>query len=131
MANTLKFKSAKELRDKLEGFNSWLVDKGYQYRTLERLCEYLDCSRQTLLNYVNGIEQGIESGEIDKIGLEILRAKRQLLADTVDRLFDRNMSRGAEFLLKNNHGYSDRQDLNIGGDGVKVTLGPDVAGLAK
>lgn len=113
MANTLKFKTAQELRDKLNGFDTWLEAMGYKYRTLERLCEYLDCCRQTLLNYVNGLESTVDEGEIDNIGQEITRVKRRLLADCVDRLYDRDTVKGAEFQLKNNYGYSDRQAVDL------------------
>lgn len=131
MANTLKFKSAKELQEKLKGFDSWLIEQGYPYRTLERLCEYLDCSRQTLLNYVNGLEKTIDGEEIDKIGLAILRAKRQLLADCVDRLYDKNTERGAEFLLKNNYGYTDKTDIGLDSSGLEIRLSPDLDKYSK
>lgn len=131
MANTLKFKTARELQDAIDCFDTWIEAKGYKYKTVTRLAEYLDTTRQTLINYQDGKQQGIDDAEADKIRHVLSRVKQSLEADEHDRLYDRNTARGAEFSLKNNHGWSDRQSLDIGGDGVKVTLGPDVAGLAK
>lgn len=125
------FRTAKELEDKLKGFDKWLEKQGYKYRTVSRLAEYLDTTRATLMDYENKEHQNIAPEEAERIKHVLSRAKRGIEADEHDRLYDRNTARGAEFSLKNNHGWSDRQSLDIGGDGVKVTLGPDVAGLAK
>jgi predicted metal-dependent peptidase len=123
MANKLKFTTAKELEDKLKDFDGWLWQNNYPYRTVTRLAEYLDTTRQTLINYQDEIQDGIDEEEAKKIRHVLSRAKLSIEADEHDRLYDKNTARGAEFSLKNNHGWSDRQDLNLGGGtGVKIEI---------
>jgi hypothetical protein len=118
------FRTAKELEDKLRGFDSWLAKKGYKYRTVTRLAEYLDTTRATLIDYENEEQKNVAPEEASKIKHVISRAKRSIEADEQDRLYDKNTARGAEFSLKNNHGWSDRQDLNLGGGngGVRIEI---------
>lgn len=130
MANTLKFKSAEELQEKIDGFDTWLKNNKYPYKTVTRLAQYLDTTRQTLINYQDEIQDSIEDEEAKKIRHVLLHAKLELEADEHDRLYDRNMSRGAEFSLKNNHSWTDRTDVGISG-ASEIKLSSDLKEYAK
>lgn len=113
MANTLKFKSAKELEAKLKGFDTWLVDNGYKHKTVTRLAQYLGTNRMTLLNYRNQRQSTVDSDTADNILHVLSRAMADIEAAAEDRLYDRDSSNGAKFSLANNYGWSDRQAVDL------------------
>ena len=86
--------------------------------TLSGLAVYLDCSRQTLLNYARD----------EKFFDTIARAREKCENFTEEQLFEGN-DRGAKFSLTNNFGWSDTQKLELtGADGGPVDV--RIAGMS-
>lgn len=95
----LKFKSVKELEEKID---SYFADEKNQPWTITDLACWLDCDRRTLTNYENR----------DKFFPTIKRAKTKIEAD-----IEKNALQGiynptfAIFNMKNNFGWQDKQEV--------------------
>ena len=89
--------------------------------TLSGLACYLDCSRQTLLNYAKD----------DKFFDTVSRARRKCENYAEEQLYEGN-DRGAKFCLLNGYGWSDTQKLELtGADGGPVEVEVSSAELAR
>lgn len=98
-----KFNSAKELENKLnEYFNVYLKENPEELADIESLAVFLDCDRDTILNYEK-IDEFF--GTIKKAKTKILNIKKQNTykgrVPVAFMIFD----------LKNNHGYTDKQEI--------------------
>lgn len=105
----LKFKSVKELEDKIEAyFND---DSNYPY-TVSGLAVWLDCDRKTLTNYE----------EKDKFFPTIKKAKTRIEA-SIEKgaLLGLYNPTFAIFNMKNNFGWQDKQEVNVAGNN-RVTI---------
>lgn len=95
----LKFKSVKELEEKID---SYFADEKNKPWTITDLACWLDCDRRTLTNYENR----------DKFFPTIKRAKTKIEAD-----IEKNALQGiynptfAIFNMKNNFGWQDKQEV--------------------
>lgn len=78
--------------------------------TMSGLAYALDVSRQTLINY-----KAIDFEDNNYLDA-ISRARQKVEQWTATALYNRDMARGAEFTLKNNHAWRDQQDINLGSD---------------
>lgn len=117
-SNTKKFQSVKALQKAIDGYfeecDSRIIDvinkktgevtkatRPIPY-TIEGLCEILECSRQTLLNYER------ESGYEDYFDT-IKKAKLKIQKNKVERaLVGESQPAMSIFDLKNNHHYKDK-----------------------
>ena len=77
----------------------------YKPYTITGLANALDMDRDTLLRY-----EGDE--RYKEFHGTVTRAKRKVQEYVESCLFDRNAARGAEFNLKNNFGWIDRQEID-------------------
>ena len=99
----LKFKSVEELQTKINAYFENCDETG-EFYTMSGLCYYLECDRQTLINYTNK----------DEFFDTIKNAKRR-----VERQFEQRALSGqynptiSIFLMKNNFGYVDRQEQEV------------------
>jgi len=124
--SSLKFHSSEELQEKIDSYFAYCdarttvqYDKyGKPYvvscprpYTLSGLADFLDCSRQTILNY----------SKKDNYFCTILRARRKCEKFAEEQLFEGN-DRGAKFSLANNHeGWKEKQGIELtGADGGPV-----------
>ena len=76
--------------------------------TIEGLCEVLGCTRQTLLNYENreGYEEYFDTIKKAKMKIQRNKLERGLMgtSNPAVTIFD----------LKNNHGYKDQVEIDLG-----------------
>lgn len=89
------------------------------------LAYYLDCSRQTLLNYESGKydNEALDATTRQEIVDTIKRAKLKVEAFNERALHRGQMVAGIIFTLKNNHDWIDRKELT-GKDGESLTMSP-------
>ena len=132
----LKFTSVEELEEKIQQYfdecDSRVVTKVTKQGdivdvnmprpyTLSGLACYLDCNRQTLLNY----------SKQEKFFGTIARAKEKCERFAEEQLYEGN-DRGAKFCLLNGYGWSDTQKLELtGADGGPVEVEVSSAELAR
>lgn len=99
----LKFKTVEELRKKIDGYFEMCDSKdSKEIYTVTGLCLFLDCDRDTLVNYSKREEF---FGSIKKAKLKIEKSIEIRLMTTM------NVA-GAIFNLKNNFGWKDRQEID-------------------
>lgn len=103
----LKFKSVEDLQEKWEAFLLYCEDKQVPL-TIGRLAVFLDVDSSTLVNYE----------EKEEFFPTIKGMKQYILADKEERLNIGKNVVGLIFDLKNNHKWSDKQeiDMNIKGE---------------
>lgn len=104
-----KFNSVQELDSKLdEYFNVYLKENPEELADIESLAVFLDCDRDTILNYEK-IDEFF--GTIKKAKTKILNIKKQNTykgkVPVAFMIFD----------LKNNHGYTDKQEIDQNNSG--------------
>lgn len=104
-----------ELEQKIEFFFAW-CEGANRPPTVERLCCFLDCDRQTLLNYQTreGYEEFFDTIRSAKQKIQAYMVENALIGETNSTL--------SIFLLKANHGYSETQNhrfIDGNGDDVK------------
>jgi hypothetical protein len=81
--------------------------------TMSGLALALNVTRQTLLNY----------GKNDITYFDTISRARQRVEEwTAGALYNRDMARGAEFSLKNNHGFKDQQDISLDAKGLEINI---------
>lgn len=98
------FATPKDLDDAIEKYFSECDFKEKPY-TISGLALALETNRQTLLNY---------SERPDYVD-SLKKAKAKCEAYVEERLFGNTQVTGAIFNLKNNYGWVDKQDMNLGG----------------
>jgi organic radical activating enzyme len=110
----LKWETPEELIEYVENFFTWCEEQGKR-PTVTRLAYYLECDRQTLLNYENSDSNGwlsrLNSEDRKRYVGTIKRAKMRIESEYEDALFNRSETTGAIFTLKNNYSWADRQEI--------------------
>jgi hypothetical protein len=108
MGRPLKFESVEQLQEKINAYFVECDEKNEPY-TITGLAVFLDCDRDTLLNY--------EKKSEDFFGT-IKRAKDKCLAYAEKSLWQVKNPAGIIFNLKANYGWQDTQkiDVNLTGD---------------
>jgi hypothetical protein len=117
----LKIKSGADLKKKIDTFEDWCKEKGHVI-SWASLAVYLGVTTETLRQYRDKMQKTIDEKEADRICDELTRARAICEMYEVDAAHDKNQAQGAIFCLKNNHGYTDRQDLNLGSNGVRIEI---------
>ena len=98
-----KFPTVRALKARIKDYFDYVKSHDVPL-TIERLCCFLDCSRNTLLNYQAR----------DEFAPIITRVKREILANKAEMLLsNKGNTQGIIFDLKNNHGYRDKQDVEM------------------
>lgn len=113
-----KFKSAKELKEKVEEY----FDTCYQTKrpyTISGLALWLGLTTQTLRRYEK------EYGDTEYA--DIIKLAKQRVEEYAEKsLYDNKSSNGAKFVLQNNFGWCDKQDVNLSGEVNQVVKLEDV-----
>jgi hypothetical protein len=107
---SLKFENAADLERKIGEYFEWAAENDKPL-TIGRLCCFLDCDRDTLLNY----------SEKEEFFGTIKRAKQKIEASKEERLQTQAAVAGIIFDLKNNHGWKDQKDIVSGGKPIQGT----------
>lgn len=97
----LKFKSVKELQDKIDAYFSE-CEKKSRPLTITGLALALDCDRDTLLNY----------GKREEYFGTLIKARLMCQNYAEEFLFSGKNVAGAIFNLKNNYSWRDRQEID-------------------
>ena len=100
----LKFKTAKELEDKIQAYFTDCEVKGRPY-TISGLALALGVDRKTIVNYSHK-EEFFPT-------IKAARAKCENYAE--EQLFIGKNTAGVIFNLKNNYSWRDQQEVNLGG----------------
>lgn len=121
----LKFKTPEELENKIEEYFKYAKDNK-EHITITGLAWYLDCNRQTLLNYENSLENDRLKSVSDDVKVRyvdaIKRAKQRIEMEYEQALFNKSSVVGAIFTLKNNFGWVDKQEVEQTNKTIEVTL---------
>ncbi len=121
----LKFKSPEELESKIQEYYKWAEDNN-RHITMSGLAWYLGCSRTTLLNYENSLEnEWLKSVDDDVKVLyvnSIKRAKERIEMEYEEGLYNKNSVVGTIFTLKNNYGWVDKQEIEQTNKTIEVSL---------
>lgn len=110
----LKFKSPKELQEKIEYFWKWCEENSV-FPTVTRLALQLDTTRETLMDYESK----------DEYSDAIKKAKLRIEANVEEALFNKDAPVvGVIFNLKNNYGWVDKseRDVTSGGKPINVNV---------
>lgn len=108
MGRPRKFDDVKHIEKHIAEYVDTRKEKGKPL-TIESLCDFLGVERQTLLNYEK--KEGY-----DEFFDTIKNIKSKILSDFVDGLIDGDKKIPPAigiFLLKNNYGYRDQQEVKI------------------
>lgn len=102
----LKFKSAKDLQQKIDDYFAYAEANGKPY-SIAAMAVYLDCSRECLYHYANEKE---EYSDLVK------RAISKCMAQLEERLLDGKQNVTGGIFIAKNYGYTDKQEIdqNIG-----------------
>lgn len=124
----LKFKSPEVLKKNIEAYFQWCEDNK-KHKTVSGLAWWLNCDRDTLLNYENADKNDwlkrLDEATKRKYISTIKEAKRRIEAEYEDSLFYKNSVTGAIFTLKNNYGWVDKQEVVNTNNNINVTLEDD------
>ena len=101
----LKIESVEELNRKVKGYFDD-CEKSGRPLTMNGLAYALDITRQTLLNYA----------EREEFFVSISRARHKIQLFAEESLYDKERFKGAQFSLKNNHGWKDKQEVEVSGN---------------
>lgn len=111
----MKWNSPEELEISIQEYYEW-AEKNNKHITVTGLAWWLDCSRQTLLNYETSENSDwlkrCNDEERKKFVDTIKRAKRYIEMEYESSLFDKTSTSGAIFTLKNNYGWVDKQEVD-------------------
>ena len=100
-----QYESAKQMQALIDKYFDYCLEKNRPL-TIGGLAYFLDLTRQGVLNY-----QG-RPGFVDAIS----RAKRKIQLFAEESLYDKERFKGAQFSLKNNHGWKDKQEVEVSGN---------------
>lgn len=99
----LKFKSNEELQEKINQYFKDMTEEGRPL-TLSGMAVYLECDRQTILNY----------SKKDEYFGTIKKAKQIVEAYAEEKLISTSgIAAGIIFSLKNNFGWEDRREVEV------------------
>lgn len=113
-----KYKTAQELQDKVEEYFTACYQNQRPY-TISGLALWLGLSTQTLRNYEKTYGN-TEYADIIKI------AKQRVEEFAEKSLYENGKTSGAKFVLQNNFGWSDKQDVNLSGEVSQIVKLEDV-----
>lgn len=103
-----KYKNAEELQAKVEEY--FIVASQYHRAyTMSGLALWLGLSTQTLRNYEKNFGD-TEYSDIIKI------AKQRVEEYAENALYENGKTSGAKFVLQNNFGWAEKQDVNVSGE---------------
>lgn len=114
----LKFKSVKQLQEKIDAYFEECDEKGDPY-TITGLALALDTTRRTLLDYET---------YADEFAHTIKKAKLRIENYVEKSLWAPKIATGVIFNLKNNFGWVDKQEINQNLTGT-MTNKVDMSGL--
>lgn len=101
--------TADEMQAKVDAY----FDETREQSRMPSFCElalYLDyCSEAALQRYVDESAEK-KSNKTDLIEI-ITRARERIKAANINALYDRDMTRGAQFVLQNGFGWSEKQEI--------------------
>lgn len=121
----LKFKTPEELEERIQEYYKW-AEENNRHITMSGLAWYLGCSRQTLLNYENSLENDWLKRVSDDVKVRyvdsIKRAKQRIEMEYEEGLFNKNSVVGTIFTLKNNYSWVDKQEIEQTNKTIEVTL---------
>ena len=101
--------SAKELQAKVDQYFAEAAEK-QKMPSFCALALYLGyCSEAALQRYVDS-SAAEKSNKQDLVDI-ITRARERIKAANIDALYDRDMTRGAQFVLQNGFGWSEKQEI--------------------
>jgi hypothetical protein len=102
MARPLKFQSPEELQQKVDAFFDY-CKKEEQNPIVEGLCLFLECDKQTILNYEE------KDGYADILENAKLRIANHVMGRAMDGKINPTI---AIWVSKNHYGYKDTSDVN-------------------
>lgn len=109
-----KWSSPEDLENFIDEYYEWAKDNDYRV-SVTGLAWWLNCSRQTLINYENANDndwlKGCSPEEKQKYVDTIKKAKRFIEMNYENSLFNKGEATGAIFTLKNNYGWVDKQEI--------------------
>jgi len=114
MANHIEVKTAAELSRKLNSFRKKYAGREDGKRsppTWPRLAVYLGTNWQSLNGVEKAVPPGVAEDERDRMAALLAAARAEFEADEVDRLYEKDLARGATFSLKNIFGWRERQEV--------------------
>jgi len=121
----LKFKSPEELESKIQDYYQWAQDSD-KHITMSGLAWSLGCSRTTLLNYENSLEndwlKSVDNDVKVRYVNSIKRAKERIEMEYEEGLFNKNSVVGTIFTLKNNYNWVDKQEIEQTNKTIEVSL---------
>lgn len=121
----LKFTNPDELEAKIEEYYKW-TKENKKHISITGLAWYLGTNRQTLLNYENSLEDGTYSSVDDDVKVRFIdtikRAKARIEMEYEETLYNKNSAVGGIFVLKNNYGYVDKQEVVQKNENIEVKL---------
>ena len=101
----LKFNDPEALQKKIDEFFKHCDEVGKPY-TISGLALWLDCGRDTLIEYESG-----ENGASKELANTLQKAKLRILNYAEDSLWTCKRTAGVIFNLKNNWGWKDKQEV--------------------
>lgn len=113
-----KYKNAEELQQKVEEYFGAAYQNHRAY-TMSGLAIYLGLSTQTLRNYEK-VYGNTEYADIIKV------AKQRVEEYAENALYETGKTSGAKFVLQNNFGWSEKQDVNLSGEVNQIVKLEDV-----
>lgn len=121
----LKFTNPDELEAKIEEYYKW-AKENKKHITITGLAWFLDTNRRTLLNYENPDSELYKHIEDDKVKSRLIhsikRAKARIEMEYEETLYNKNSAVGGIFVLKNNYGYVDKQEVVQKNENIEVKL---------
>ncbi len=113
-----KYKTAEELQEKVEEYFLTCYQNQRPY-TISGLALWLGLSTQTLRNY--------EKTYGDTEYADIIKIAKQRVEEFAEKsLYENGKTTGAKFVLQNNFGWSDKQDVNLSGEVSQIVKLEDV-----
>ena len=105
--------NAETLQAAVDDYFDW-AEKNNKMPSIGALALHLGFnSRKSLERYMADTAASAthrKSNKTDLVGI-ITRARQQIEEANVQALYDRNMTRGAQFVLQNGFGYSEKQEI--------------------
>lgn len=97
----LRFQSVEEISEKIDNYFKEMEEKNRPL-TMGGLAFYLEVDRGTLINY----------GKREEFFDTISRARQRIQLFAEESLYDKEKFKGAQFSLINNHGFSNKLEVN-------------------
>lgn len=107
----LKYQTVDEMQVEIDSYFRKCKEERRPF-TITGLAHALDISRQALLNYSE------RKDFVDTIS----RARRRIQLFAEESLYNREFFKGAQFSLKNNHGWKDKQEVTTD---ININVGLD------